>query len=329
MALEFLNESKYDDFDPTQPYLERYTVDAHPLSIPWTREFRPPLACFNSSRMLSQQGPWVPSCPFEATSLQMVYVKLDGQGRIGSYVESISTNSSTMVDHLSASVGITVGYPFLNAGVEVDYDKSVMENKNGTRMSRTASCRIGRIIIDGVPRFSRKAIELLHLHDGGARFRDEYGDYYIYGYEIGADAGASLCAESSSKDEEQTIKIRVKVKVLFFDVTSPDVVTKSHDSTLEASMTFIGYSTMDVVSNSLVYPHAGPHDEVFIQQTAAAYHKKLNNLHEDVMNKLKEHKLVNEALTSPAVCADLCREGIIVRLVLAPFVRLNQYLANV
>ncbi|KAK6359111.1 hypothetical protein TWF696_000278 [Orbilia brochopaga] len=253
----------------------------------------------------------------------------DGQGRVGSYVESISTSSSTVNDHLSVSVGITIGYPFLNAGVEVDYDRSVLENKNGTRMSRTASCRVGRVIINDTPKFSRKAIQLLNRHDGGARFRAEYGDYYVYGYEIGANAGASLCADSSSKDVEQTIKIRVKAKVLFFEVVSPDVVIHSHDSTSSASMIFTGYSTMDIVSKNLVYPQTGPHDEVFIQQTAAEYQKKMNNLHADVMGKLKEFKLVNGALVSPAVCANLCKEGMAIQLLLAPFVRLSQYIANV
>ncbi|EPS38300.1 hypothetical protein H072_8002 [Dactylellina haptotyla CBS 200.50] len=146
MALDFLNEDTYDDFDPTVPYLERYTVYAHPLSIPWSREARMPLTCFNSARMLWQKGPWVASCPFDTESLQLVAVLPDGQGRIGSYVESVSTSSNTVNDHLSASVGITIGYPFLNAGVEVDYDRSVLENKNVTSCLpaiRSAKCLLG------------------------------------------------------------------------------------------------------------------------------------------------------------------------------------------
>ncbi|EPS38192.1 hypothetical protein H072_8003 [Dactylellina haptotyla CBS 200.50] len=196
-------------------------------------------------------------------------------------------------------------------------------------MSRVASCRVGRIIINRTPSFSRKAIQLLNHHDGGARFREEYGDYYVYGYEVGADAGASLCAQSSSKDVDQVIKIRVKAKVLFFEAVSPDVVITDHESTSSASLIFTGYSTMDIESKKLAYPHARAHDELSIQQTATQYMKKMNNMHADVMGKLKKFKLVNEGPVSPTVCADLCKDGIAVRLLLAPFVRLNQYLAEV
>ena len=62
----------------------------------------------------------------------------DTGGGTASFQNGLSTNSGSSSDRLSASLGITVGYPFLNASVTGQYDKNVIENKKVSQISADA-----------------------------------------------------------------------------------------------------------------------------------------------------------------------------------------------
>lgn len=116
--------------DPTRPSLESFSSGGHPFSIPSGHDVRVPLCGFQTANMRQQKGPWVTMSAFEASGLALTAVILDTKGGTMSYKDGMTTSSTTSDDHLSASLGLTIGYPFLNASVTGQYDKDVIESHN-------------------------------------------------------------------------------------------------------------------------------------------------------------------------------------------------------
>lgn len=116
--------------DPTRPSLVALTDAGHAFSIPWNHDVRALMSGFDSSQMSSPQGPWLMPSPFETDSMKMARVLLDNNGGSTNYREGMSTSSGSSSEHLSAALGLTVGYPFLNANVTGQYDRNVLENQN-------------------------------------------------------------------------------------------------------------------------------------------------------------------------------------------------------
>lgn len=131
-----------DGPDPTQPSLEGFSAGGHSFSIPWSHDVRVLLCGFQTSKMKKTAGPWVAShTAFDTSAIDMTSIIPDTQGGSTSYKDGLSTSSTTSYDHLSASLGITIGYPFLSGSVTGEYDKTVMDSRNvcGSNMNPIAS----------------------------------------------------------------------------------------------------------------------------------------------------------------------------------------------
>jgi hypothetical protein len=87
------------------------------------------MACFESKEMKAPQGPWRIAHPFDPVGLIEV-VMPELVGGTASFRDGFSTRSEASSEHLSVAVGLTIGYPFLNAGVHVDFDQTVIEHSN-------------------------------------------------------------------------------------------------------------------------------------------------------------------------------------------------------
>jgi hypothetical protein len=140
--MDIADDESEIDFDPTRPRLEHATKAGHPFSIGWSREVRCILAGLDSTRLMNPGGPWVIESPFDMSQTRLCAIVPDslGDGGLsssGHYRDGMSTTSTSGTDHLSASLGITVGYPFLNASVTGKYDKRVTENRNVSSSSHT------------------------------------------------------------------------------------------------------------------------------------------------------------------------------------------------
>lgn len=121
--------------DPTQPRLENAAKAGHPFSFGWSREVRAVMAGLDSARFMNREGPWVLDSPFEVQLARLSAVIPDTPGHsglssIGWYRDGLSTSAGSSSEHLSASLGLTVGYPFLNANVTAKYDKAVSSDSN-------------------------------------------------------------------------------------------------------------------------------------------------------------------------------------------------------
>lgn len=118
--------------NPTLPSLQAQAEAGAPLALPWSREEKPLLTGFDSSKMTdSSDGPWIATAsPFSAQSIVTATIVPDVSGGVGVYREGFSTRSESSHEHLSASLGVTVGYSFLNANVTGEYDSTVDKKGN-------------------------------------------------------------------------------------------------------------------------------------------------------------------------------------------------------
>ena len=88
------------------------------------------MTTFDSSRSSHADGPWSLSCPFDLSGLRATSIIPDEGGSVASFRDGLSTSSGSSSEHLSAALGLTVGYPFLNASVTGQYDRDILENEN-------------------------------------------------------------------------------------------------------------------------------------------------------------------------------------------------------
>ncbi|KAJ5887306.1 hypothetical protein N7504_011353 [Penicillium tannophilum] len=319
--------------DPTLPNLQAQTEAGAAIALPWSREEKPLLTGFDSAKMRDySDGPWIATAsPFSAQSIVTATIVPDASGGVGVYREGFSTRMESSNEHLSASLGITVGYPFLNANVTGEYDSNVNETKNAFQSSRNASFRMGRVVLDRPPDFSLEASTTLSQPDGDSRFRERYGDYYIYGYELGADAGACISAESSTYSSTETLKITVTVKVLFVSASASHTETfEEHRSS--ASFTFSGFSTLhgEVKSYPEVSPVGPPvptsvADLVDLQKKATEHVARVARLDHELQERMISLGLTEGAKLPLNSCDKICRSGLVVQLLLAPFANLFEY----
>ncbi|RGP72363.1 hypothetical protein FLONG3_6759 [Fusarium longipes] len=219
------------DLEPFRPRLENIAKSGHPFSICWKREVRPILSGLNSEYLTHPWGPWVADSPFLGASSAVSKFVPDsigdgGMSSSGNYRDHFSTSSESSNDHFSAALGVTIGYPFLSASATAEYDKTVSKNRNGTKASRNASCRTGRLVLEKTPILSPESIKVLRSYNGQSDFRRRYGDFYVCGYSLGADAGAF------------TVKT-------FFSEDSVSKTSVEQSSSVSARLSFNGYSTLD------------------------------------------------------------------------------------
>jgi hypothetical protein len=125
-----LSSKLLEEYEFTTPSLSNITDAGHAFSIPWDHQVRAVMAGFDSAGMKEKEGPWKLSSPFELSGSSLSAIVPDTRGGIASFRDGFSTQSGASTEHLSAALGITVGYPFLNASVSGKYDKKVMMNNN-------------------------------------------------------------------------------------------------------------------------------------------------------------------------------------------------------
>ena len=188
------------------------------------------------------------------------------------------------------------------------------------------SCRLGRVMINQTPPLSSAAVALLRATDGPRTFQKEYGDYYVCGYELGADAGATLSATSKSSKMDETLTLTVTVKVLFFE-GSATVTTTTTEMSSSASMSFSGYSTLHNDALSLQSNSPSVTEQGKLQRAASTYLERIGSLDHQAREELKRLGLVDGQILPLSYCTQICTSGLVVQLLLAPFARLNEFVA--
>ncbi|KAF4341607.1 hypothetical protein FBEOM_4509 [Fusarium beomiforme] len=244
------------DRDPTKPSLEALTAGRHPFSLPWGHGVRVLLGGFKADGISKKTGPWATTSAFDISNTELLAVVPDAKGGSMSYKDSMTTSSETSDDHLSASLGLTVGYPFLNASVTGEYDRNVMESRNV-----------------GFTSAGNKYATITNLQ----------------GYELGADAGATLSAATDSKNSAERLAITVKVQVLFFEKALPENVTSTKSLQSSSSIKFLGYNTLGNSKRSVEAKDESETELRGLRQISSSFLKEVGALEITARKEMKRH----------------------------------------
>jgi hypothetical protein len=173
-----------------------------------------------------------------------------------------------------------------------------------------------------------EALALLNSADGPTKFRSIYGDYYVCGYELGADAGACMSASTESSKTTETKEITVAVKVLFYSASTTHK-SSSSTTTSSSTMSFCSYNSLEQTNRSLSIPaKASTYEQTYLQQIATEHMQKIASLSSEVRKRLKDLDLDDGEKLPWSICQSICQSGLVVELLLAPFSRLNQYIEH-
>ena len=174
------------------------------------------------------------------------------------------------------------------------------------------------------PHLSTPALHILESPDGPANFAQVYGDYYVAGFELGADAGACLAASARNWSSVESVTLSATVKLLFFSTTTSTTETDVQQ-TASADLNFCGYDTLR--DQNVDVKVASSHACSSIQEAAEKFQARAAVLHEDVISALAGLPV---DLSKPLSGTDyelLIGSGLIVQLLLMPYQSLPQYVS--
>lgn len=120
--------------DPDRITILQLAEISQPISLPWFAKTVIPGTTFHS-RLSNTGDPFGHTTPFKTESLQkspLVYRIEDGAEC--TFYSAETKTKLTSRDHMSLSLGVSVGCSFLNASVTGGYDKDVRENRDVSKL---------------------------------------------------------------------------------------------------------------------------------------------------------------------------------------------------
>ncbi|RSL47246.1 hypothetical protein CEP54_013485 [Fusarium duplospermum] len=309
--------------DPSQYSISRVAQSSLPIFIPWHREQKHITCGFQSVNLKSPNGPWKDASPFLESAVYLSKCQTKLENGAARDVEGHSASNSITSEHLSGSLGVSVGNAVVEVGVTASYDQQMQEVTNAARASHSSRFRCGRIVLVEDPPFSNTAKAFLQREDGDKLFAERYGDYFVSGYVLGADSGGCLAASASAKRTVETLTADVNVKILWSNYTDSTSRTDIQQ-TCSMDLTFYGYDTLNG-TNLSQQAQAGKSTEE-IQLAAQACIDNSNNLQIRLRQRTGELGIKDEGTMSVAKCLKAVEGGIVVELILTPFKTLKDYI---
>ena len=185
------------------------------------------------------------------------------------------------------------------------------EAGQGTRDSKTASSQVGRVVLDqSILVDARKK-----LHRDGVS-RDAHGDYFVYGYVLGAEKAVTLNIKSYDKTEKETKQITVAVKVLFVKASKTWTDTEMR-AVSDLDMDIVGYDTLEKA-----FEHRSSKDRGSLTaagNTYKTFDNAVRSLQDGVKERLRSLGLCDQAMLTGEACDKLFDSGLVRQLVLLPY----------
>ena len=203
--------------------------------------------------------------------------------------------------------------------------KTLLRLKKVTQLARASHnsrFRCGRIALAADPPLSAVARALLESEEGGKLFAEQYGDYMVVGYVLGADVGACLAASNSSKRDAATITTTVNVQVLWSDFADSTSKTDIRQ-TCSMNLALYGYDSLGGTSHSLCAESGKPTEH--IREAALEYVAKTHSLQQRLNDRIRRLGIKNGRQTNIQQCSDAIDAGVVVELILVPFKTLKEY----
>jgi len=175
-------------------------------------------------------------------------------------------------------------------------------------------------MFEKAPYLNDDAIILLRFGGGIDAFEKVYGDYYVAGYNIGADTGL-MCGESAQANSTvEKLSVKVEVTALLYTDTYTD--SKFFSTAGESSsFSLAGFDTLSdlhVLENSM-----GGGGLNSLRQKATSLSAMADQLTSRVQAKLRNFGLYEKQALSFEMCEKICESGLVVELILLPINKLR------
>ena len=303
-----------------QPFMIR-----RPPSGPYTTLFQP----FSTTRSTtSSTAAWALKSPFDPYPGAKWQLVREASSGAQSYSEIYTTYERHGAQHISAGVGIGIGNAVLGANVSVQYDKTVTENSDGIKISKKSLVKSGVLTYGNLeeeqPKLSLEGRNILErdVLDETTHFKDTYGDCFVGGLLIGAEAGVLFSQDNYEKTTVQVATITLKIKVLFATFKKAWSVTDVDHEAL-SSFSITTFNTMNN-SFSCLAPGLPAPDGKDTVEAAAIGIQAVDELMEVIEEKLEAlMKGANE--DSHAMAEKLLKAGLILEVMLVPYASLVDF----
>ena len=160
--------------------------------------------------------------------------------------------------------------------------------------------------------------------NGPDAFQQTYGDFYVCGYELGADAGAQMSATNETSRSDKTITLTVTVKVLFFSASVSHTETMRSE-TSGSTFTFTGYNSLHATVAEVTTEDLTAAKMDILRQNSSENLRQVACLESEARDAMSRLPLKDGHFLSLSESAAICKSGLVVQLLLAPFKRLNQF----
>ncbi|KAK3933941.1 hypothetical protein QBC46DRAFT_274799 [Diplogelasinospora grovesii] len=320
-----------EDFprDPFTPSLRYAATCQTPITLPWGREFISLGTSLSVSREDGVKSKFLDKSlsAFSQTSLQRSRLVLESaSGGDTSTAESTGVASSR--EHLDCSITGQIGGSFIGAKGRANYETSAANDASDVKFSFRTTYRGGMVRFLQEPAFSDEAVDLLRSsNDGRAAqqaFRDKYGEYYVAAYILGGSnatlMGGMAASAASSRDLTGSFTVTA-----FWVSKTKTFEEHERNATATAAATMAGYDSLQGCDEK--QEAKDPTSYSNLMQFAGDNKGRGWRLAGRVEAKTAEMGLGagGRSCISWGKCDEICREGLVVELLLLPYSGLRQY----
>ncbi|CAD6884721.1 unnamed protein product [Tilletia laevis] len=233
----------------SKPTLASLAQQHLPIVVPWNpAQVIYPGQLFHSN-LATSADPWSKSSPFlsgddpnSKTPSRTVYLSADG-GTSGSFKSTKTQCTTAKVDHESFEFTATVNLGFAKASASIQFDHDLSTNNDDIKTSFRSSYRCGSVLLRQAAELSQEAQLLLKYNGGIEAFEKKYGDYFVLGYNLGADNQMMVSTSAQSMSQTERMALAVRVEFLFFDISFSYQI-ESHQASSNSSLRVTGYDTL-------------------------------------------------------------------------------------
>jgi hypothetical protein len=302
------------DENPNVASLQKLAANHAAFSVPWPtgpNAVKGVLLHHSFHARELNSWPFYGPCAFDLSrSADIEFAPVAGRDI---WTETTTTHVGNNYEHFGISGGIGVGCSSFGASVTVNYDLEMYHNSSSVKIS-TRTRHIDSILrYKTAPKLDAHALELLR-YSGPNAFRDQYGDFYISGFVIGAEAGVCFANGASHDETHQTLSLTVEVHLLFFSFEFTVDLLKIHSS---SDKIWASVSAFDTLSHTSISPPRNDMNMGDFLKFRDEYQEKIRNIKGRV-DELKKQCGANNV-------DDFIKRGLVMELVLSPFEDLNEY----
>lgn len=195
------------------------------------------------------------------------------------------------------------------------------------KSSLRCSFRGGVVAFEEMPELSVQALSLLKTSaEPQTAFRDQFGDYYVSAYVLGGANATMLSASAASGSATEDLSGQFEARFLWASTTH--YIEKHERSGHFAGTASIqSFDTLDILQDS----RSGDNEATHMQITQSAAENQIRGmmLTQRVSERAQQMGVTNGMELSWGKCEEICKKGLVVEIMLMPYIGLRSYMAAV